>query len=163
MSSKNKKNYNQIFTSRLKEIMKEHDEMTPTELARVLKCDIHAVSRWLHESNFPRFSTLLKITDHFKITIDFLLGLSDDETFDRVATTSKFLERLSLLLKGQNLSKYQLAKELKIEQATISKWFAGSYMPETFYLIKLSNYFEVTIEYLLGFNDSNIYQKPFSF
>ena len=157
----NKKSSNQIFAARLKEIMEDNNEMTPTELTRVLKCDIHAVSRWLNEDCFPRFSTLLKITEYFKITIDFLLGLSDDENFTRVSTTPKFLERLTLLLQEQNLTKYQLAKESKIEQATISKWFAGQYMPDASSLIKLSNYFEVTIEYLLGFSNTNNYRTPY--
>ena len=92
-------NSNLIFAERLKELMRERNEMTPTELAHALNCDKHAVSRWIHGANFPRFATLIKMTEFFNISIDFLLGLSDEETLNRLHTNTIFLDRLNLLLK----------------------------------------------------------------
>lgn len=76
----------------------------------------------------------------------------------KVSSESRMVRSLSL----NSSPKYQLAKQLKIEQATISKWYKQNYIPETAILIALSEFFEVTIEYLVGFTDKNNYMIPLS-
>jgi len=44
----------------------------------------------------------------------------------------------------------ELAADLKISQSTLSYWERGDFEPDNKSLIKLADYFNVTIDYLLG-------------
>lgn len=98
-------NDKQNFINRLRELMKEHNEMTPTALARVAHCDLHAVCRWLDGSFFPRFAHLITLTNFFSVSIDFLLGLTEDDSLSRLAVPILFPERLAELMKEANLTR----------------------------------------------------------
>ena len=64
-------------------------------------------------------------------------------------------ERLTKLRKSKGLSQEQLAEELDLTRQTISKWELGQSAPDIDYLIKLSNYFGVTTDYLIKGNQPN--------
>lgn len=61
----------------------------------------------------------------------------------------KFSEKLRNLRTKQGLSQEELADIFDVSRQTISKWEAGASFPEVDKLIALSDYFEVTIDYLL--------------
>ena len=66
----------------------------------------------------------------------------------------KFLERLQEL-KNKDMTYKQLAKEIGIPNSTIYSWSNKSNMPKINNIIKLSNYFKCSIEYLIGRTDDN--------
>lgn len=61
----------------------------------------------------------------------------------------KFSEKLRNLRMEKRLSQEELAGIFDVSRQTISKWEAGSALPEVDKLIALSDYFHVTIDYLL--------------
>lgn len=63
------------------------------------------------------------------------------------------------LRKSLGLTQIQLAKILNVEQATISKWEVGKSIPDTQTLKNFANYFNVTVDYLLG-RDSKVIPFP---
>ncbi len=62
-------------------------------------------------------------------------------------------EKLFKLRKNRGLSQEQLAEQLNVSRQAISKWEQGTAVPESEKLIRISNYFGVTVDYLLK-NDS---------
>ena len=58
--------------------------------------------------------------------------------------------RLKELREEYALTQTQLAKELGFAQNTISQWEKGRIDPNVQTLVILSNYFHVTIDYLIG-------------
>jgi len=58
-------------------------------------------------------------------------------------------EKLYALRKKSGLSQEQLAEALNVSRQSISKWEGGSAMPESDKLLALSNYFGVSLDYLL--------------
>ena len=60
-----------------------------------------------------------------------------------------FSETLAYLRKSKGLSQEQLAQELDITRQTISKWELNQSTPDIDYLLRLSEYFEVSTDYLL--------------
>ena len=58
-------------------------------------------------------------------------------------------EKLYTLRKKSGLSQEQLAEALNVSRQAISKWEGGSAMPESDKLLALSNYFGVSLDYLL--------------
>ena len=63
---------------------------------------------------------------------------------------NKFSERLKELRKERNLTQKQLAIELSVSEDCIYNWERGRSEPSIVDLINLSNYFNITIDYLVG-------------
>lgn len=58
-------------------------------------------------------------------------------------------ERLAILRKSKGLSQEQLADELYLTRQTISKWELNQSAPDITYILKLSDYFAVSTDYIL--------------
>ncbi|MCD8106996.1 MAG: helix-turn-helix domain-containing protein [Oscillospiraceae bacterium] len=58
-------------------------------------------------------------------------------------------EKLYTLRKKSGLSQEQLAEELNVSRQAISKWESGNSIPESDKLVAISNYFNVSLDYLL--------------
>lgn len=88
---------------RLKESrLKSH--LTQEELADKLKTDKVQISRWERGEAMPRAETLIDISQILSVSVDYLLGLSD-EPFIRVRVdnlSSEEMEILSALRKGND-------------------------------------------------------------
>ncbi|HII4461556.1 helix-turn-helix domain-containing protein [Clostridium perfringens] len=68
-----------------------------------------------------------------------------------------FYKRLRQLRESKELSQKDLADILKVGPSTVSMWEQGKRIPDSDMLIILANYFNVSIDYLLGrTNDKNI-------
>lgn len=62
-------------------------------------------------------------------------------------------EKLYSLRKKSGLSQEQLAERLNVSRQAISKWEAGQSVPESDKLIAISNYFNVSLDYLMKEDD----------
>lgn len=60
------------------------------------------------------------------------------------------MNRIKELRKERNLTQIQLSEILEIDQTTVSKWELGKAFPDSQTLKKLSAFFDVSIDYLLG-------------
>ena len=67
-------------------------------------------------------------------------------------------EKLYKLRKNSGLSQEQLAEQLKVSRQAISKWESGTAVPESEKLIIISNYFGVSVDYLLKDEEEQV--KP---
>lgn len=65
-----------------------------------------------------------------------------------------FSERLVQLRKEKGIYQADLANALNIEQGAISHWEKGRRTPDKDMLILLADYFDVTVDYLLGRSDN---------
>nr|DAU13540.1 MAG TPA: Repressor protein CI [Caudoviricetes sp.] len=65
-----------------------------------------------------------------------------------------FSERLRKLREEKKISQLELAKFLNISQQALSKWEQNISQPDNNVLIILSNYFDVSVDYLLGKSDN---------
>lgn len=63
-----------------------------------------------------------------------------------------FGEKLQTLRKTKGLSQEQLAAELSVSRQAVSKWELGESNPDLEYLIQLSEFFNVTTDFLLKEN-----------
>lgn len=76
-------------------------------------------------------------------------------------------EKIYKLRKNSGLSQEQLAEKLNVSRQAISKWESGTAVPESEKLVTISNYFGVSVDYLLKDEeekvigtDSNVEEKP---
>ena len=66
---------------------------------------------------------------------------------------NKFSERLIELRKEKSLTQLQLANDLGFSRTAISDWESRNREPAYDTLIKVANYFSVSLDYLLGRED----------
>ena len=64
-----------------------------------------------------------------------------------------FEEIVRQLRLERGLSQVQLAKELHVTKQTVSNWENGNIVPSVELLLKISRYFSVSTDYLLGLDD----------
>ncbi len=65
----------------------------------------------------------------------------------------KIVTRIKYLMEAEKISQYALAKKLGISQSTICNWLNGKKEPSIESLWKLSDFFDVSIDYLVGKSD----------
>ena len=66
---------------------------------------------------------------------------------------SKFAERLSDLLIENKISKRTLAKKIGVSATSISDWSNGKIQPTAENIYLISEFFQVSADYLLGLKD----------
>ena len=60
------------------------------------------------------------------------------------------MNNIKKLRQEKGLTQNELANIFELDQTTVSKWELGKAFPDTQMLIKLSSYFDVSTDYLLG-------------
>lgn len=70
-----------------------------------------------------------------------------------------FSQRLKELRKKHKITQESLAKMIGVERSSIGKYESSTTIPSNETLIKIANYFNVSIDYLLG-NSPEEKQKP---
>ena len=73
--------------------------------------------------------------------------------------------RLKQIRIEKNLSQTEVAKAINVDVSSISYWESGRYEPKATYIYKLSQFFEVSSDYLLGLEDEagrKTYDKSFN-
>lgn len=63
-----------------------------------------------------------------------------------------FREHLRQLMQVRNLSAKALGEEITVAPATLSRYLSGNRTPDLPYVVKISQYFSVSIDWLLGLN-----------
>lgn len=59
-------------------------------------------------------------------------------------------QRISELMKDENINQIQLSHKINVGQSTISEWLSGKNEPGINSLWLLADFFSVTVDYLIG-------------
>lgn len=76
-----------------------------------------------------------------------------------MTTIEVFSRRLKNLRENKELAQNELAKELYVNRSLICVYEKGKRLPSVDMLIKLSEFFEVSIDFLLGVKDKSSLNK----
>lgn len=74
--------YPPSFASRLKEL-RISQNLTMESLAKDLNTTRATISNFENEQRKPSLDMIIKIADYFQVSIDYLVGRTDDPTFHR--------------------------------------------------------------------------------
>lgn len=145
-------NYPASFIDTLMEYRLQNN-LNLVQLAERLGITEQCLSRWLLEKSVPSLDYLILVADYLHCSLDYLVGRNDNATYTPAKKQCSFTERLNYLLKKNNLSSYKLATDCGFSDAIFAKWKKGKTpKPETLFL--LSEYFNVSLDYLVGRSDS---------
>ena len=70
-----------------------------------------------------------------------------------------FGKRLKALRLSKDLTQKQLGSYLHVSDGTVAMWETGKRLPDITMLIKISDFFAVSVDYLLGHETTNVKQN----
>lgn len=137
---------------------------TQDELGRKLGVIKQTISSWENNISEPNSETLTAISKLFGVSVDYLLGLSDDTPrnkqsnsngfffffFDDNDLQEVFVSALKDTLETQNMTISELCEKTEIDIDTCNQYLAGEHEPSLEHLVRLSKALDVSIDYLLG-------------
>ena len=137
------------FQKRFNSILEESD-YSRSEIAKLIPLSQSTLSNALTYGIIPSTKTLVKIADFFDISISFLLGKTDTEDFYKSSSPASFLSRFESLCSEKEVTHYKVAADCLFDKSNISRWISKGFLPELEILELLCDYFNVSIDYLLG-------------
>ncbi len=137
------------FQKRFNSILEESD-YSRSEIAKLIPLSQSTLSNALTYGIIPSTKTLVKIADFFDISISFLLGKTDTEDFYKSSSPASFLSRFENLCSEKEVTHYKVAADCLFDKSNISRWISKGFLPELEILELLCDYFNVSIDYLLG-------------
>lgn len=126
--------------------------LTQDQLADIVNTKKSTISNYETGYSSPNPEMLRDLADALKTTTDFLLGRSNDPT-DQSSFQSN---RLRNLRKERSLTQNELGEKLSLDESTISAYETGSLIPDLDTVNKLSSFFGVTVDYLMGRSISRV-------
>lgn len=137
------------FQKRFKSLLEESD-YSRSEIAKLIPLSQSTLSNALTYGIIPSTKTLIKIADFFDISINVLLGKTDIEDFYKSSSPASFLSRFESLCSEKEVTHYKVAADCLFDKSNISRWISKGFLPELEILELLCDYFNVSIDYLLG-------------
>ena len=122
-----------------------------SEFARMNNISDNLIKKW-KTTQCPSIDCVIKIADYFNSSIDYLFGNSNIKSYINSVEEEKFNIRLTVLLKERNYTPYQLSKKLNVAASSAYAWVKES-IPNIINIIAISNFFNVSIDYLIGRSD----------
>lgn len=113
-----------------------------TRIENLLGFGNGTITKW--DKSSPSVDKLRQVAILLNVSVDFLL---------RNPLLINSYERFEQLLRENNVTPYRVSKETGIPTSTLSSWKKGTYTPKNDKLQLISDYFSVSLEWLLGNTD----------
>lgn len=152
------------LSDRIKELRLSAD-MTQEEFGKKFGIVKSTVSLYESGKSTPNDELKKQICDYFNISVDYLLGVSDDKHrnspsddngffffffFDDKDLQEVFVSALKTALETQNMTVSELCEKTEIDVDTCNQYLTGEHAPTLEHLVELSKALDVSIDYLLG-------------
>ena len=100
--------------------------------------------------SLPSYDALVSLLYAFNCSADYLLGLKDIPTEEPMHPVLPFSERLRAMMKSRHVTQQILKDEAKISTSVQYKWLSGKNNPSVESLIRLAEFFDCSVDYLIG-------------
>ena len=144
--------HSEEFKRRFSELAGELD-CKKSEIPKLLNIDYNVFIRITEFGIVPKPVILMRIADYFGVSVEFLLGRTENADFVKAETAETFISRYQKLKAENNLTDYAIAQKLHIATSYTTNWKNKNYIPSIANLIVLSEIFKVSVDYLLGRTD----------
>ena len=143
------------FQNRFKECVELQGKVNKHQLANEMNIAYTIFSKAYNYGIVPKPIILMRIADFFNISVEYLLGKTDDEYFEKSKSPKTFHERLTYLRDSKNLTPSNLSHYTHIHRNRILQWDKYNYIPPLHDLTILADFFDVSLDYLLGRTDDD--------
>lgn len=104
---------------------------------------------WWFRGRSPKPQSLMKVADYFGCSIDYLIGKTDEPDFLVCPEPTDFYTRFATLRDEKQWSNNKVAILCEVSTGTVANWKPATF-PEFEVLIKLSEVFGCSVDYLVG-------------
>ena len=141
------------FQNRFQELVAERGG-NRTQIAADMNITYVLFSKAYNYGILPRPIVLVRIADYFGVSMDLLLGKTEENSFVPARERVTFAQRLEQLRQKKQVSVYRVAEQTHIHRNNIAGWLNKGYLPSLEDLETLADYFGVSLDCLLGRTDA---------
>jgi len=138
-----------VFGDSLQDLMITRN-VKPDDIHKATKISLNVIYAWLRNEIMPKLNSLIILADYFDCSVDYLCGRREQDTFAKSTNPSQFCDRLRHLMNSSGISIRKLSAETKISTSGIHRFLTNTGKPLLDNLIRLTVYFDCSIDYLLG-------------
>ncbi len=139
------------FQNRFVEFADELEEKSKSKRAKIIGISNTTYSNAYNYGIIPKTASLIRIADYFNTSIEFLIGNTDNDRFEKSSYKVQFKERLTELQKEKGIATvYELSQLIHIHRNNIAQWYKLDCIPLIDDLIIIADFFKVSVDYLLG-------------
>lgn len=143
------------MSNRLKKLRKENG-LTQSDLAKVLNTNQSQYGKYENGKTNLSLENAQILSEYFGVTLSYLLGLDDDSGTDG----SRKMTPFQSLVRDRGISLKEISEVTGIGYSTVGNYNQGSRIPNAKNAQLLSEYFGVSIPYLLGYEENSMANKP---
>ncbi len=150
--SETSKRISTTFQKRINELIEDQD-CSKYQFASSVGIGREVITRATIYGIIPSLQSLTKIADYLNISITYLLGENDTSYFYKSDNPTTFSNRLEELAAEKGVKYSQIAHKMPFAYSYFYDWLRTNTVPSLEYLEALADYFDVSIDYLLGRTD----------
>ena len=98
----------------------------------------------------PSFTVFVRMIEFFNVSADVLLGLIDYTPTTNFLPESTFSANLQKVMTETKTTQYALNKHAGFSSASVHNWLKGKDLPSADKLVRLAQFMDVSVDYLLG-------------
>lgn len=137
------------FKERLSELMIEND-LSPTTLGAKIGSSRMTINRYLQGSRTPSVEFLIILADFFHCTMDYLIGLDEENYSTIFVAPPPFSQRILELCEIYGKTRYEIQHKTQISMASIYSWQQNPRYPTIDNILRLAEFFGCTVDYVIG-------------
>ena len=142
----------ELFKKRFNSLVAELD-CSIYEFAEKAKVSRGVVTRAAIYGIIPSVRLLIKICDYLKVSLEYILGLTDTKYFEAAQEPSTFHARIEELRRENKTTYSKIGTQMPFDTNLFYDWQRVKTIPSLEYLIAIARHFNVSIDYLLGRTD----------
>jgi len=137
------------FSERLEDLIRDKG-MDNKTFAREVGVPESCISYFINSLRMPTITTLVKISDYFNCSADYVLGITEN-TNSSFKVCPPFSERLQYLIEFYKYpSPKSFRKDLNLSKSRFNEWLKGTRVPSLDNIIKISEGLECSVDFVLG-------------
>lgn len=137
------------FGENLSELIFDN-KITPEDLSKAVNIDRSVIYRYLRKKCLPSLTNAIIIADYFQCSVDYLFGLTANNSKTYGKTKATFSQMFQILLNSKNLTRYAFCQQNNFAEQSVDDWFHGKRLPNVQNAILIAKFFDCTLDYLLG-------------
>lgn len=141
--------------NRLEKLMENHG-VTLKEVSENTGIPITTLSGYKKNQRAPKKNNAEILAEYFGVSVAYLMGIDDDSSIDG----SKKMTPFQSLVRDKGVSLKEISEATGIGYSTLGNYNQGSRSPNAKNAQILSEYFDVSIPYLLGYEENFTANNP---
>jgi len=134
--------------------LREKSDLTQEEMGLIIGVNKYSICNWEHSKEIIPLEKLNIYSNHFKVSLDYILCLSDNEQsnlkYTQILNKKEIGLRLKRLRIKNNLTQRDIAKILNTTQSAVWSYENGKTLILTAFAYEISKHFNVSMDWICG-------------